>query len=325
MLTEEELLKRLDDAPERDEDDDYPHRAPPPLVFTKNAKQSDAQDTGDELQWQVRSNGYFPCGKTAKILPAGNYWPQVTGDGIPYLQLRSIICDDIVEMPDSISAKVIEGIQTFWTSKAKYEKFGLMFKRGILLWGPPGSGKSVTVRLLSKQILEMEGLVIHGSTDPAILLNLLRSVRTVEPERAMIIIFEDIDEIINNYGEHSILSLLDGESQIENVVFVGTTNYLERLGARIVNRPSRFDERIFVGMPTDSQRRHYLTKMAPNCDMEKWIKDTAGMSIAHIRELVAAVYCLEFEYEFTLKRLKTMQEKEKDSAGFNERSVGFTK
>lgn len=116
---------------------------------------------------------------------------------------------------------------------------------------------------------------------------------------------------MRQYGEHSLLALLDGENQIANVVHVATTNYVEELGARIVNRPSRFDEVKKIGMPNPQARTEYFTHTAgmdiDQAELQRWVLDTEGMSIAHLRELVVAVFCLGRGYEETLERLRKMQ------------------
>jgi hypothetical protein len=83
----------------------------------------------------------------------------------------------------------------------------------------------------------------------------LQMLRAVEPERQVVGILEDVDALIERYGESEYLSLLDGEAQVDNVVYVATTNYPERLDARIVDRPSRFDTIRYIGMPSAGARR----------------------------------------------------------------------
>lgn len=147
---------------------------------------------------------------------------------------------------------------------------------------------------------------------PELMESMLPRIRQMEPNTPLTVILEDIDEIIDKHGERSILSMLDGENQIANVVYVATTNYPERLGARIVNRPSRFDERIFVGMPSALNRKLYLQTVVPEMSesmMEAWVRDTTGFSIGLLRELVAAAFCLDQPYEEVLARLRSMFEK----------------
>jgi SpoVK/Ycf46/Vps4 family AAA+-type ATPase len=279
----------------------------------------------DYSQWQVGPNGKFrAAAQTIPSLHPGVYKVQQDDNGI-FLQLQNVISDNIVELPETANVKVLDGMKKFWSSRDKYDKFGLIYKRGVLLWGPPGSGKSVTINLLMKELITAGGIVLICA-HPDLMEAMLGRIRQMEAERPIIVVLEDIDEIIDKHGEHSILSMLDGENQIANVVYLATTNYPERLGARIVNRPSRFDERIFVGMPSPVARKAYLKFAAKEIDevtLERWTADTKNFSIAHLRELVAASFCLEQPYEEVLKRLRSMTEKPKFVDGFRKGSAGF--
>lgn len=284
--------------------------------------------TMDLCQWQVGANGTFrPAAKTVSALPAGAY--AVDQDNLgPFLRRKTLLADEIIELPDTANHTVLQNIKKFWDSEARYRGHGLIFKRGVLLWGPPGSGKTVTIHLLLRDIISKNGVAIF-CTNPDLTGVLVSAVRKIEPARPLIVVFEDIDEIISHYSEHQILSMLDGENQTDNIVYLATTNYPERLGARIVNRPSRFDERIFVGMPGNRARETYLRKatsngaILPDATLAAWTKDTEGLSIAHLRELVAAVLCLDQSYPEVLARLKSMAERPQDVEGFTKRKMGL--
>ena len=276
----------------------------------------------DLCQWQVGTNGVFrPAARTVKHLVPGAYTVNWDNHGA-FLSRMHLVSDEIVQLPESANLKVLDCIRKFWASRDRYKKHGLVFKRGVLLWGPPGSGKTITVAMLTKDLIDNGGIVVFCS-QTATTSYLISAIRRIEKERPLIVVYEDIDEIINTYGEHNILAMLDGEQQTDNVVSVATTNYPERLGARIVNRPSRFDDRIFVGMPSERDRRAYLEKTTTGVDVERWASDTEGLSIAHLRELVAAVMCLDQDYDDVLRRLRTMNERPKEVDGYTKRSPGF--
>jgi hypothetical protein len=287
----------------------------------------DEEESGSEgsfefKQWQVGANDIFrPAGTTRQSIPSGVFEFDRDDSGL-YAKKINVITDSLVELPDNASERVVKGMKKFWSMEARYREHGLLYKRGILLWGPPGSGKTVTISLLNKYLIENGGIVVMCS-HPKLTSMGLEAIRRIEPTRRIICIMEDIDEIIEKYGEHDLLSLLDGENQVENIVMLATTNYPDRLGARIVNRPSRFDERILVDMPGSSARRVYLKNIIGECpELTKWVDETDGLSVAHLRELTAAVRCLDQDYDEVLNRLKKMKQKVKSIEG-NETKVGF--
>jgi len=281
-------------------------------------------DSGDTVQWAVFGNGVFrPCGSTQKTLPSGVYGIDVDNNGL-YLIKRRVITDDLIVLPDTASERVLTALQVFWDAKQKFADKGQLFKRGVMLWGPPGSGKTCTLMLLTNDIIAREGIVVLPA-HPELTTKALQYVRLIEPDRPLICLLEDIDEIVDRHGEHALLALLDGETQIDNVVFVATTNYPERLDQRLINRPSRFDEIIKIGMPTAAARSVYfrsrLNKMElSDSKLAEWVKDTDNLSIAHLKEIVVAVYCLGREYKETLDRVRKMRNALKGDSG---RQVGL--
>lgn len=301
-----------------------------PQVVEKDAK----QDKENHSQWALGGNGKFmPVGSTVERLPAGIYTPFAT-PGMWGLELMSIASDGIYTLPDMATETVMKEVNTFWNSEAKYRNHNLLYKRGILLWGPPGGGKTVTVKLLMNDLVKKDGIVVLASNINLAVL-CLKAIRRIEASRNLIVVFEDIDEIINYNGEANVLSMLDGENNVDNILHLATTNYPERLGPRIINRPSRFDRRIYVGMPGTDARRVYLEKATKGgltaTQLERWVQDTGpttptgidGMSIAHLRELVAAVYCLDQPYDEVLERLRAMAVQPKGEDGFRTKTAGF--
>lgn len=269
-----------------------------------------AQGT-DYCQWSTGPNDtYRPSGPRRELLPSGIYTVDADNMG-PYFIRTKVVTDNLIELDDAATTRVLGSIRKFWKSRHEYVKRGVLYKRGLLLWGPAGSGKTATLALLMNDLLRMNGLVFICQ-HPGLLSQMLAVLRRIEPLRNVIVVLEDIDELVQRFGEHDLLALLDGETQIDNVVNIATTNYPERLGARIVNRPSRFDERILVDMPNDAAREKYLrhitkTEAMNEDDMSRWISATKGFSIAHLRELVVAVFCLQQPFDDVLERLSKMQ------------------
>lgn len=294
------------------------------LPVSVNVDRTQVFAESGSTQWLAGADGVFaPCGRTAKRLPVGVYRPAMDQYGNPILRQIPIITDKLTVLPDSASDRVLESIQTFWERKEEFRRYGQIFKRGILLYGPPGSGKTSTLQLLMKDLLmQRNGLVVLGNVPPDLLTRILGLLRRIEPDRLLITIFEDLDELCRRFSEAELLSLFDGEAQIDHCVHLATTNYPELLDARFINRPSRFDEVIRIGMPTYEARLAYFTQTGLDAGTaEEWAGQTEGLSIAHLRELLVCVKCLGRSTEETLARLRKMQRPPKQAK--ETRSPGF--
>jgi len=285
--------------------------------------------TAGREQWTVLpANTYAPCGKTVKGLPAGIY----KGIQLPNIGLAirkaTVVTDTLIEMPDSASLQVLRDIQHFWKQKDRFKALGQLYKRGVMLFGPAGSGKTSTMILLGRDVVAMDGIVFIHSNRPSDTADALEMIRAVEPERPIVSIFEDIDEITKVFGDSELLSILDGERQISNVVNVATTNFPENLGARFLKRPGRFDEVIQIGMPSKEMRFAYIQSRVPEedvrkIDVERWLKDTDGMSLAFMRELIVGVCCLDKPYDTIIAKLKIMAKKPKSVKEYESDKMGF--
>jgi hypothetical protein len=296
-------------------------RAPLGDLTTSALAQKDRSDDEDKVeqgtatQYAKFGPGYIPTTPTVATLPAGIYKVFITQSGA-FLNPQSVITDSLIRLPDSRSDEVITEIERFWTLKARFKQFGFVHKRGFLLWGPPGSGKTSTVAFVMKQMVQKGGIVIIGDCAPHVLAPMLAKIRQVEPDRQIVVVLEDLDTLIHMYGESAVLSLLDGEDSIANVVYLATTNYPEELDGRVVNRPSRFDRVVKIGMPNKEARGVYLRSCLTTESedvIQKWVAATEGFSVAHIKELIVGVHCFGNDLDAEADRLRKMGKTPKSS------------
>jgi len=279
--------------------------------------------------WAVYGDrNFMVCEKAVGILPAGQYTIGATEQGIYFTKVTTNI-DDLIELPDSITDEIITEIETFWAKEDHFRKFGFLWKRGVLVWGAPGGGKTSCVQLVSKRIVERGGLAIFV-THPHLAAKGLEQLRHVEPHRPIVIILEDVDAIINEHGESDLLALMDGELQIDNVVFIATTNYPEMLDKRFVNRPSRFDSIKKIGMPGPEAREIYIKSkntrlQAPESkeELDLWVDLTKDFSVAHIKELIVSAEVFQVPVADAAERLRTMITTNLSSADSTDRKFGF--
>lgn len=275
--------------------------------------ESDKKASGKYVQYTTPNDEIFiPASVTRDLLPPGTYEVHVNDVYGVYFQKIPVHLTDLVRFPDSNSDKVIDEIRNFWSKKQLFADHNILFKRGICLWGPPGSGKSCTIRFIMKDVIDMGGVVFKFG-NPDLFTRGLRIFRQVQPETPIVVLMEDIDSILEIYNESVCLNVLDGIDSSENVVFLATTNYPEKLGARIINRPSRFDKRFKIGFPGDEARKIYFEHIISDeelkdIDVDQWVQDTSDMSIAHLKELYVAVVLLGNDYHEAIKALASMKE-----------------
>jgi len=290
-----------------------------------------SEDSGlkDGRMWAVYGGrNYSACEKAVISLPPGQYTVDANDSIGIFFRKEDINLDELMILPDSKSSEVISEIQRFWTLEDKFRDFGYLWKRGVMLWGPPGSGKTSTLQIISKNIVDSGGISVYVN-NPDMTSRGLKSLRGVEPARPIVIMLEDIDAIVEEYGESELLALMDGELQIDNVVFVATTNYPERLDRRFINRPSRFDIVKKIGMPSPDARRVYLStknkriaKKGQEHELKRWIAESKDFSIAHLKELIISVEVFGQTLTEAGSRLRKMGEQL--SSAKSDKAFGFT-
>lgn len=268
-----------------------------------------------ENKWSVDSAGDFlPIGEPMmrSYLPPGSYTANVGMTGV-YLSPLNPPSDQAVHLPDCPSVKVLASIQNFLAKEERYRHFGLNYKRGIMLEGPPGSGKSFTVRRVEEAVINQGDVVLHYNGLECLVAG-IETIRKIDKSRLVLVVLEDFEKFCGHArGEAAISQLLDGEHQLDRVIFLATTNYLTLIPDRIKNRPSRFDEIIHVGMPSALDREAYIRHFTqqsdiqdPAYDIGRWVAETDKLSIAHIKELCVSVMCLDNSYEDALRRIRAM-------------------
>lgn len=269
--------------------------------YEKNTSPDDADDDvviSSRTQWaKVGATSFKAVGKTQKILVSGVYVIK-SDNGEPIFEKSDVNVDSLIEFPDSKTDKILKEVEDFWKNGEIFKNYGFLHRRGYLLYGPPGGGKTSLVQQIIKRIVKQKGIVFMCG-HPGVTSMGLKAFREVEPNRNAVCIFEDIDSIIDQYGEDELLSMLDGENQIDKVVNLATTNYPEKLDKRLVSRPRRFDKVIKIGMPNASVREIYFSNKLKITgeDISKWVDATNDFSFAAMAELVISVKCLGNDFE----------------------------
>ena len=237
-------------------------------------------------------------------LNPGMYSLEMTREGeLRFIEINHN-SDAIVDLPDPVYTQVVLDLETFMhpDTKKRFEEKGYIYKRSSLLWGQPGTGKTVLVNRIANKVIANGGTVLFNP-NPSCLHAAFMALDSIQPETMLMVVFEELDELLRDH-ESALLNVLDGEIQKNNVMYMATTNYINKIPARI-RRPGRFSSTMEVKFPSTQARQVYLTgKLSlSEEEMTKWLQMTEGFSIDELSETVRAVYCLQQSLESVTKRV----------------------
>lgn len=256
-------------------------------------------------------------------LPPGIYTHEGSNSSLPERLVTYEINreDEILELGNAF-AKVKGYVKDFLGKKEVYESVKTPYKLGILMWGPPGNGKSL---LLSRLIEEHpEAIVIYMDPSSPIPSRLFMSkLDALTKDTLKIFVFEELTTNLDSKYVGWLLSFLDGEASIANSINIALTNYPEALPENVVNRPSRFDKLVHFDNPEPEERKkvfhHFMGREASEAE----IKETAGFSIAGIKELCMSVRINDLTFLEALDILKKRSVQCKKQFQKSEGKTGF--
>lgn len=203
--------------------------------------------------------------------------------------------DDLI-LADEMKSIIREDFASFLKSEDRYGRLGIAWRRGALLIGPPGNGKTHCVRALVKELdiasLYVQSLSHHYYTPEQMWQIVFERARGLRP---CVLVLEDLDSLVNDENRSFFLNQIDGFEQNHGLIILATTNHPERIDSAIMDRPSRFDRKYHFNLPSVEERSTYLGNWQRTLESETgWRADqvllvaqaTEGYSFAYLKELV---------------------------------------
>jgi len=217
-----------------------------------------------------------------QCLPNGVYVVDTGSDGMVVRPYHGTI-DEYIALPHSVE-KLPADMALFFNKRNVYESLGMRHRRGALVYGPPGNGKTFRIMKCASEFVKHHDCLVFTLSNSIRTVDFLQYLTPVIEGRNNIIIIEEVTELAHN-DVQATLRFLDGDTSWNNSYIIATTNYPEKLPANLIDRPGRFDILLEVNDPDDASRETYIRHFLGEVDPEM-LTETKGYSIAYIREMI---------------------------------------
>jgi ATP-dependent Clp protease adapter protein ClpS len=224
--------------------------------------------------------------------------------GIQVHRLPPVARDDLI-LPAKTIDLLERNVVQFASQRDALRKLGQSGKKGLLFHGPPGTGKTHTVRYLAS-VLPKHTTLLITSEQVALLPDYFTLARLLQPS---IVVIEDADLIARDRSSmqsaceeillNKLLNEMDGLRQDAEVFFILTTNRPEMLEAALASRPGRIDQAIEFPLPDEEGRLKLTQLYSRGMELDDGVaghivEKTKGVSASFIKELMrrAAQYNL---------------------------------
>jgi len=212
--------------------------------------------------------------------------------------------DEVILEP-AMKQNLIRDLQGFFDNREPYKKLSVPWKRGIILHGVPGNGKTISIKALIKSLYSrpdpIPSLYVKsfnsGSGEKHAIRTIFDMARKMAP---CLLIFEDLDSLIQEKTRSYFLNEVDGLESNDGILMIGSTNHLDKLDPAISKRPSRFDRKYNYKLPGEAERTTYCRFWRDKligADMVDFPEElcpviaqlTDGFSFAYLKELFVIV------------------------------------
>lgn len=257
---------------------------------------------------QYRSSGeiHIPDSNSelSNTLDSGVYTAHETMDGTLFFKEFNLETDELVLLPNSESERVLSEMKFFWQDSTRklYNNYGMLYKRGLLMYGVPGTGKTATIMQMIEQMVLQDTIILYENS-PTLIARSLDAIHSIEPNKKIVVVLEECDAYVNS---KAFLGLLDGENSHGNVFYIATTNFINNIPNRVKNRPSRFATLVEVLPPNSEARRAYIqSKVKNEAIVEDMVELTNGFVIDSIKDVIISTLIFNVPLIDAINKVKT--------------------
>jgi AAA+ superfamily predicted ATPase len=210
-------------------------------------------------------------------------------------EVAKISWDDIVLAPETI-ADIRHTIAQFFERREVFARLRFPWRRGVLLVGPPGTGKTMVCKAAAASYPELPFLYVGDIGRRSVTAEIEQVFKHARQSAPCILAFEDLDGLVDRANRTVFLNELDGFRDNDGLLIIASSNHPERIDEAILKRPSRFDRVYHIGLPARPERVAYCkmllarspAPLAPSLDVdalaEKVADSTEGFTPAFLKE-----------------------------------------
>jgi predicted AAA+ superfamily ATPase len=241
----------------------------------------------DDVHFEVHSENIVECWEKTKPtidpidLPYGIYSHSHSNNVHPErlmpLDLRD---DNYIELLSSL-IDLDTSIEHFINNKSIYTDSKTLYKLGVLLFGPPGTGKTSYMRQFIRS--KKDAIVIFLDVIPS--RDFLQKLESSTKDKLKIFVIEEVLSVIDDSHDiREMLDFLDGSKSVSNSIYFLSTNYPESIPENVI-RNGRIDIFTKVEFPDRKAREKLIEYYLQRNPIEEEIEITKEMPIVDIREI----------------------------------------
>lgn len=283
-----------------------------------------AGPTEDDVNALVQAAAKYAIRPRHRCLRFSNAWesaPDIDAE------IGAVTWDDIVLPPKTIH-DIKTAIEGFFAHEDAYTALGFPWRRGILLVGPPGTGKTMICKAAasSTNVPYLYVRDVREQGQAGQIRSIFERARMLAP---CILVFEDMDGFVTTANRTVFLNELDGFNSNNGLLILASSNHPEKIDDALLKRPSRFDRVVHISLPDINERREYCRRLIVRSDLGKHVVEgidveslvdriaerTEGFTPAYLKEVFvsAALSCVhegsaKLDLAFTAAALQQVDE-----------------